>query len=250
MHRTASINEYSTRYSVAIDSRAETAPDEWRMQSDTNKQGSAPRVVTEWPDGVAAVPVGNTGRVEIHGAPVPYMLPVQLEQATATPGDYLSEVESRLHQVSQATYEARIRFGVAREQARKDLPLSTYTEAYWKIDLHNLLHFLGLRMDAHAQAEIREYADIIYGIVKVLYPAVAEAFEDYRLNAVTFSAPELRHLAAALQWIRRCANPTSELLWEFLKLESDCPEDWRRPEKLPRKVAEFFRKLSQVSVSE
>jgi thymidylate synthase (FAD) len=77
---------------------------------------------------------------------------------------------------------------VAREQARKDLPLSTYTEAYWKVDLHNLLHFLALRMDSHAQEEIRHYA-LALGekIVKPLFPLVWEAFLDYRVEAMRLS---------------------------------------------------------------
>ena len=80
---------------------------------------------------------------------------------------------------------------MAREQARKDLPLSTYTEAYWKVDLHNLLHFLSLRMDAHAQWEIREYASTIGNeIVKPLFPLVWEAFVDYRLEGMSLSRLE------------------------------------------------------------
>ncbi len=85
--------------------------------------------------------------------------------------------------------------GCEREQARKDLPLATYTEAYWKIDLHNLLHFLSLRMDSHAQHEIRSYANVIgRQIVSKWVPITWEAFEDYRLNSITFSRCELRLL--------------------------------------------------------
>jgi thymidylate synthase (FAD) len=85
-------------------------------------------------------------------------------------------------------YEKRIELGVAREQARKDLPLSTYTEAYWKIDLHNLLHFLALRMDAHAQLEVREYATAMgEQIVRPLFPLVWEAFVDYRRESMFLS---------------------------------------------------------------
>jgi thymidylate synthase (FAD) len=77
---------------------------------------------------------------------------------------------------------------VAREQARKDLPLSNYTEAYWKIDLHNLFHFLRLRMDDHSQREIREYATTIGDeIVSKLFPQAWEAFVDYRLEALILS---------------------------------------------------------------
>jgi len=150
-HRTASVNEYSTRYSVAIDSMQTTAPDRWRQQATQNRQGSG---------GSLADDVGHT----------------------------LSEAETELHEHCRRVYAERLEAGVAREQARKDLPLSTYTEAYWKIDLHNLLHFLALRMDAHAQEEIRVYAETIgQQIVKPLFPVVWEAFEDYRLGGTFLS---------------------------------------------------------------
>ena len=81
--------------------------------------------------------------------------------------------------------------GVAREQARKDLPLSTYTEAYWKINLHNLFHFLRLRMDVHAQEEIREYAvKIGHDIVAIWCPIAWEAFLDYKAQAIQLSKLE------------------------------------------------------------
>jgi thymidylate synthase (FAD) len=106
-------------------------------------------------------------------------------------GEQLTADELQLHSETRRIYEARLAAGVAREQARKDLPLSTYTEAYWKIDLHNLLHFLALRMDAHAQEEIRLYATTIgHQIVKPLFPVVWEAFEDYRMGGASLSRLE------------------------------------------------------------
>ena len=100
-------------------------------------------------------------------------------------GQELSAEESELLDRARHVYERRVAKGVAREQARKDLPLSTYTEAYWKIDLHNLLHFLALRMDAHAQEEIRKYAATMgERIVRPLFPLVWEAFYDFRLKAM------------------------------------------------------------------
>ena len=158
-HRTASVNEYSTRYSVAIDEAQRTIGEEWRQQSSSNRQGSE-------------------GYVD------------------ASLGDQLSARESELHELSRSIYEERLELGVAREQARKDLPLSTYTEAYWKTNLHNLLHFLALRMDPHAQLEIREYATTIgEEIVKRWCPVAWEAFLDYRVNSMDFSEPELACLA-------------------------------------------------------
>lgn len=154
-HRTANVNEYSTRYSEAIDSQQTTAPDAWRLQATNNKQGSSGFL-----DG------GNS-------------------ESGNGPGAMLSIQENKFHNMARQVYQERIDAGVAREQARKDLPLSTYTEAYWKIDLHNLLHFLGLRMDSHAQQEIREYATVIgEQIVSPLFPAVWEAFQDYRLGGL------------------------------------------------------------------
>jgi thymidylate synthase (FAD) len=87
---------------------------------------------------------------------------------------------------------------VARELARINLPLSTYTEWYWKVDLHNLLHFLSLRADPHAQMEIRAYADEMLKIVRQWVPNIYDAFVDYRLNARTFSGQEMAILRRAL----------------------------------------------------
>src|SRR5205823_3336726 len=108
-----------------------------------------------------------------------------------------SQRESEIQTGASEIYEERLRVGVAREQARKDLPLSTYTEAYWKIDLHNLFHFLSLRMEAHAQEEIRSYAAVIgEEVVSRWVPIAWEAFRDYVLNAVTLSGLEVNFLHA------------------------------------------------------
>jgi thymidylate synthase (FAD) len=161
-HRTASINEYSTRYSVAIDAAQRTPSDRWRRQSSENKQGSAGFLLHE-------------------------------------DGERLSKSELDLQKAARAVYETRLAAGVAREQARKDLPLSTYTEAYWKIDLHNLLHFLHVRMDAHAQEEIRAYAVVIgEQLVARWVPIVWESFLDYRQQALKLSRIELEVLSVLI----------------------------------------------------
>ena len=150
-HRTASVNEYSTRYSLAIDAMQTTGDEEWRTQATSNRQGSG-------------------------------------DQLAETVGHHHTQAEQELQSLARRVYEERLAAGIAREQARKDLPLSTYTEAYWKIDLHNLLHFLALRMDSHAQLEIRRYAETIgREIVAPLFPLVWEAFLDYRMEAVRFT---------------------------------------------------------------
>src|ERR1043165_3002707 len=153
-HRTANVNEYSTRYSVAIDATQHTEPTAWRLQAAGNRQGSAG----------------------------------YLDEAA---GADLTRKELELQNLSRALYDERLAKGVAREQARKDLPLSTYTEAYWKCDLHNLLHFLNLRMDDHAQYEIRAYANTIAEeIVAKWVPLVWEAFLDYRRHGLQLSRIE------------------------------------------------------------
>lgn len=180
-----SVNEYSTRYSEAIDSREVASV--WRAQSTGNKQGSS-GVVDAWPEGYGTRKLEyGPWTVVINGSD--YL--TRTWDREPTPSEWLSHVESLHHKYSSDVYKERLLFGMAREQARKDLPLSTYTEAYWKIDLHNLLHFLGLRMDSHAQQEIREYANVIGNIVASLFPVTWQAFLDYRLNAVTLSGPEI-----------------------------------------------------------
>jgi thymidylate synthase (FAD) len=91
-------------------------------------------------------------------------------------------------------YDTLLEEGCCREQARGTLPQSTYTEFYWKINLHNLMHYLQLRMDAHAQQEIRAYADAIFRLVEPLVPLTMQAFKDFRVNAVYLSGPEIEAL--------------------------------------------------------
>jgi len=196
-HRTASVNEYSTRYSEAIDATQTTRPDAWRLQAVSNRQGSE-------------------GYLD------------------ASQGKHLSEQEALIHHRARGIYEERIGLGVAREQARKDLPLSTYTEAYWKIDLHNLLHFLRLRMDRTAQIEIREYAQVIGRELLARWcPVTWEAFQDYWMNAVSLSPAEqqiIRTLveggkaaaagtAETLGWLKRGEDGTLRLHYERLEFE-------------------------------
>jgi thymidylate synthase (FAD) len=181
-HRMASVNEYSTRYSEAIDSAARTPASKWRLQSGRNKQGSSGYL----PDAEGAI---------------------------------LTAAEESLHAALREAYQKRLDSGVAREQARKDLTLSTYTEAYWKIDLHNLLHFLSLRMDAHAQEEIRAYATVIgEEIVKRWVPISWEAFLDYRLHAMTLSRLDI-HIIRGMAISRQEAISTATM-YGWLELDA------------------------------
>lgn len=204
-HRTANVNEYSTRYSLAIDATQTTQPDEWRLQATSNRQGSA-------------------GMID--------------EQV----GKRLTDQEEAIHSAARAAYNERIELGIAREQARKDLPLCTYTEAYWKIDLNNLLHFLMLRIESHAQWEIRQYANTIgEQIVKRWVPLVWEAFNDYILESVTFSRDEQRILTALVSQGPEAAKQQAEALG-WLK-----EKDGQRILHYER--AEFETKLEQMRLT-
>ena len=202
-HRTANVNEYSTRYSIAIDAAETTSPDEWRGQAITNRQGS---------EGFLDTSIGEE----------------------------LTKQESELLKFTREVYQKRIDAGVAREQARKDLPLSTYTEAYWKIDLHNLLHFLELRMELNAQLEIRKYAEVICNeIVKRWCPITWQAFWDYRMNSMTFSGLELKIITSMLQGEHQKVN-------EFAKEFGWLTEDNSKTKS--RELFEFEEKLSKLNI--
>jgi thymidylate synthase (FAD) len=154
-HRTANVNEYSARYSILDREFYTPAPEHLAAQSSVNNQG--------------------------RGAPLP---PDEAERVLRM----LREDAARAYDHYEAMLSTEGQSGLARELARMTLPASIYTQWYWKTDLHNLFHFLRLRADSHAQYEIRVYAEAICDIVRDWVPAAWQAFEDYRLNAVTFSA--------------------------------------------------------------
>ena len=151
-HRTASVNEMSARYSLVPEDFLKFDETEWREQSDVNKQGS---------EGRAKVYDGLTETVNENSA-------------------------SAFH-----LYNKLIDEGVCREQARCHLPQSTYTEFYWKINLHNLMGYLRLRMEKGAQKEIQEYANEIFRLVEPLCPITMEAFRDFRLESIQLSRLEI-----------------------------------------------------------
>ena len=157
-HRTARLNEISGRYSVMKDEFYVPAGEHISLQSDDNKQGRSSETLDP------------------------------REQA-----DVQAELSGQQDR-AYADYGALLERGIARELARINLPLSLYTEWYWQMDLHNLFHFLKLRMDPHAQLEIREYAKTVFEIVKKVAPIAAEAFEEHVLGAVSFSQSEIRAL--------------------------------------------------------
>ncbi|MBT4989581.1 MAG: FAD-dependent thymidylate synthase [Rickettsiales bacterium] len=157
-HRTANVNEYSARYSVL--GKEFYVPDRENLcsQSDTNRQGRDETLSNEEANRVLDIIRGDSLKCYDH---YEEMLNTDLE------GNILDEN----------------RQGLTRELARMNLTLNYYTEWYWKIDLHNLLHFLSLRVDSHAQYEIRVYAQAMLDIVKAWVPLAYGAFEDYRMNS-------------------------------------------------------------------
>ena len=172
-HRTANVNEYSARYSILDREFYLPVPGNLAAQSPSNRQGRG--AVLEAAEAAAVLDLLRADAVRCHEHYVA-MLNEGPDGAPLEPG----------------------RQGLARELARMNLTLNTYTQWYWKIDLHNLLHFLSLRADAHAQYEIRVYAEAMLQTVQAWVPMTFEAFRDYRLGAVTFSAPMLAVLQRLL----------------------------------------------------
>ncbi|MGO4908847.1 FAD-dependent thymidylate synthase [Pseudorhodobacter sp. W20_MBD10_FR17] len=158
-HRTANVNEYSARYSILDREFYIPAPEQLAAQSVVN----------------------NQGRGEVLTGDEAARVLEMLKRDSNTAYDHYEEM------LSQAQPDGTPQQGLARELARMNLPANIYTQWYWKVDLHNLFHFLRLRADAHAQYEIRVYADAICKVVADWVPIAFSAFEDYRMGGATLS---------------------------------------------------------------
>lgn len=161
-HRTARLNEISGRYSVMSDEFYLPSEDVIRYQSQDNKQGRSEEEV-----------------------------PAEMRQRVL---ELLKRDQTNVY----ANYQSLLEDDVARELARINLPLSLYTQWYWQIDLHNLFHFLRLRMDAHAQYEIRVFAEVMADMAKAVAPMAYDAFEEHILHAVKLSRTEVAAVRNAL----------------------------------------------------
>lgn len=162
-HRTANVNEYSGRYSEMLNEFYMPDPSVLRKQSTTNRQGRG-------------------------------------EELSAEQQQAILEILRREYEMQYTDYQHLLEeFDLARELARIGLSVANYTQWYWKIDLHNLFHFLYLRLDSHAQHEIAVYGQAMARIMKDAFPISYEAFEDYRLYAINFSRMETEVLGAN-QW--------------------------------------------------
>jgi thymidylate synthase (FAD) len=162
-HRTANVNEYSARYSILDREFYIPAPEQLAAQSSINRQGRG------------AVLAGDEAAE---------VLDLLRDDASRNYDHYAA----MLNEDADGKPVDPDRLGLARELARMNLTLNTYTQWYWKIDLYNLFHFLSLRADAHAQYEIRVYADAMLRTVEAWVPLACQAFRDYRLGAATLSA--------------------------------------------------------------
>ena len=180
-HRTARLNEISGRYSVMKDEFYVPDPSNICLQSSDNKQG----------------------RGEV-------MAPSEAKKVI----DLMRAEQAAIY----ANYERMLEMGVARELARSDLPLALFTEFYWQIDLHNLFHFLRLRLDAHAQYEIRVYAEVMAECAKRVVPIAFEAFEEHILGSVTFSRAECDALLSLMNSEEHALEGRSKDIFES-KLE-------------------------------
>ncbi len=194
-HRTASVNEYSLRYSEAQNEFYFPKPDAIRKQSTLNRQGRSNET-----------------------------LPPEIQQRVLT-------IFKRHIQLLWEDYEQFEQMDVARELARIHLPVSLYTEWYWKINLHNLLHFLRLRLDPTAQYEIQVYAEAIAEIVKIAVPLTWEAFEDYVFLAKNFSRLEMEIIREALNQLS--SHPDWEVMAQARELSK-------------RETREFIEKIEGV----
>jgi thymidylate synthase (FAD) len=186
-HRTANVNEYSGRYSIIPDRFYKPGKEEVRKQSRSNRQGGEETFV------------GSASS----------------EQDMRTADEFvrfLDAVESSYHEYIRLTDQ-----GVSRELARIGLPVNMYTEWYWKCDLHNTLHFLSLRLDSHAQSEIRAYADAMLRLIEPIVPMTVEAWRDYVFEGIRLSRLEinaLRDLASGGAGALASDNKRESAEWE------------------------------------
>lgn len=204
-HRTFNVNEYSGRYSEMPDVFYTPSSERITKQSKDNKQGSS-------------------------------------DETIYNDEEYKVWLNERLVEENFLVYNKRLKEGWSKELARIDLPLSTYTYFYAKCDLHNLLHFLKLRLDEHAQFEVREYAKLMAGMVKRVCPIAFEAFIDYSYASKSFSRLDL-------EFLRWCQNNLSQTDIDYWAVDymAICGTGIEKPhEKIgmgKRELNEFFEKI-------
>ncbi len=200
-HRTASVNEYSARYSILDNEFYIPSPENLAAQSTSNRQGRG------------EVLKGDEAKRVFH------LLQTDSQRAYA-------HYEEMLNEDAQGNVRDESRKGLARELARMNLSLNFYTQWYWKVNLHNLLHFLWLRSDAHAQFEIRAYANVMLEIVRRWAPIAFAAFMDYRKGSVNLSAKAMEVVRLRLQGQPVSRKDVGMSLTEWRELRNLLKETW------------------------
>jgi thymidylate synthase (FAD) len=219
-HRTANVNELSGRYSELPELTYVPGPERVSWQSPVNKQGSGEQT----PEDIAKLVVQS--------------LESDSQSAFENYHELLGKSRTSMVFSSSQLETIQANGGISRELARINLPLSTYTQWYWKIDLHNLLHFLFLRLDEYAQWEIRQYAEVMAKMVEALCPIAWKAFRDYRLDAIRLSAPEIELMGLMMKKHHEGKTPNLETM----ALEGHDP-------RMSRRELDLFRaKLTRLGL--
>jgi thymidylate synthase (FAD) len=218
-HRTANVNEYSARYSVL--DREFYVPDQEFIRLQKAEKRAAPSQASLFEDSGAATPQVTAAQSSTNKQGREGTL-----EADAAAGVLreIGAISARSFTVYEKLLGDEERPGIARELARMVLPLNTYTQWYWKVDLHNLLHFLRLRHDAHAQYEIRAYAEVLMDVVHRWVPLTARAFADYRLEGAELSATALAVIRRALAGEAVSRENSGLSAGEWRELEAILPE--------------------------
>ena len=191
-HRTANINEYSARYSILEDEFYIPKKANLAQQSNTNKQGRSE---------------------ELDSNLAKKIIKILKENAERNYNNYLWMLNEEEYEEYNNTRE-----GLSRELARINLTLNTYTQWYWKVDLHNFMHFLSLRADSHSQLEIRAYADILIDLLKKWVPITYKAFCSYKLNSADLSQEALEVIKKMIKGkkVKRENTSLSKREWDEL----------------------------------
>lgn len=198
-HRTANLNEYSGRYSEMTSDCYVPDLSRIQKQSTTNKQGSGEAFTPEDQDSIRNLIISS--------------------QAS-----------------SVADYQSLMEQGFAKELARGVLPVSNYTELYWKCDLNNLFHFMHLRLDPHAQWEIVKLAQLMYDMVYPKFPLSMEAFDDYIMGSVKFSRMEMDVLRNFIQWVNTVSDH-SVIAQLISVIDDEAPLSKREKDEFKKKLA-------------
>jgi thymidylate synthase (FAD) len=217
-HRTWSYNEMSGRYSEMPEDCYVPKEEHVTTQDPNNKQGGTTNLV-------------SFESMNIQG--------IELESGVVLNAfDNWDDVFSSDQKEIQHRYKEYLQTGMRRELARINLPLAQYSEMYAKVDLHNLFHFLRLRMDSHAQFEIREYANALYELIKPVVPVAAEAFEEYYLGSLTLNKKDQEFLAAC--FLRESGSTPLQTPEDFEKLASKFFENKREKSESIAKITKVL----------